>query len=225
MTKAAVILSGCGFKDGAEIREAVLTLLYLDAGGAEVEIFAPDIEQKRTVNHLTGQETAERRSVLVEAARIARGAIRPLSALKAEAFDALLIPGGFGVALNLSDLAEQGAEATVREECAAVLRAFFSAGKPIGAICIAPAMLAAALPGSGARLTIGEDAGTAGVIESFGGTHVPCVTAAAVVDEAHRVVSCPAYMRADARISEVAEGIRQVVKTVLEWAEKKRKAA
>ncbi len=225
MTNVAVVLSGCGHMDGAEIRESVLSLLYLDELGTQVSIFAPDITQRRVVNHLTGSEEGVGRNALVEAARIARGKVTALSALKPEAFDALVIPGGFGVALNLSDVALKGADADVHPELRAVVTAFLKAGKPIGAICIAPAVLAAAAKGAGLTLTIGDDPGTAGVIQALGHTHKNCATSSAVIDETHRVATCSAYMHDDARITEVAQGIKLVISSVIKMAHNKQKAA
>lgn len=225
MTKVAVVLSGCGHQDGAEVREAVLSLLYLDEQGAEVSIFAPDIAQRKVANHLNGQTLPESRNVLVEAARIARGNIAPLAALKPEAFDALVVPGGYGVALNLSDLAIAGEAGTVNADFQNVITAFLKAGKPIGAICIAPAVLALAAKGAGLTLTIGDDAGVASMITALGHTHIDCATASYVLDTAHKVASCPAYMDGNAKISEVAQGIRQVVEQVLRMAQHKQKAA
>ena len=207
MTKVAVVLAGCGFQDGAEIRESVIALLALDRQGAEVTVFAPDMEQTRVVNHLTGDEVDETRNVLVESARIARGEIQPLAQAKAADFDALVLPGGFGVALNLSDLAVKGAEATVQADYKRLITEFLEQQKPVGAICIAPAVLAAAVGKNYApTVTIGDDAGTAGVIEACGGVHTVCATKDVVVDATHRVVSCSAYMRGDASIAEVADG-------------------
>ncbi len=223
MTRVAVILSGCGHLDGAEIRESVLSLLYLDQAGAEVSIFAPDIELNE-VDHHKGEETGATRNVLTEAARIARGQIAPLTAAKADDFDALIIPGGFGVAKNLSNLAFKGADATVLPEFKALLEAFHGAGKPIGAICIAPAVLAAAIGSANPKVTIGEDAGTAGAIAAFGGTHENCATEGCVVDETNRIVTCSAYMRED-RISAVAQGIEKVVDEVLKIANANKAAA
>ena len=169
MKNIAVILAGCGHLDGAEIRESVLSLLYLDQQGAKVQCFAPDQAQFDVVDHRTGKPVGESRNVLTESARIARGEIEPLSALDVAAFDALVLPGGFGVAKNLSDLATKGAGATVQADYQRIIREFHAQGKPIGAMCIAPAVLAAALSGVAApTLTIGEDAGTAGVIAQFG---------------------------------------------------------
>lgn len=225
MTKVAVILSGCGHMDGAEIRESVLSLLYLDEMGAEVSMFAPDRKQSRVANHCDGETMGEERNILMEAARIARGNIAPLSALKPEAFDALVIPGGFGVALNLSDFAQKGAAASVDADFARTVNAFLKAGKPVGAICIAPAVLAVAAKGAGLSLTIGEDAGVANAIEALGHTHKNAPTHQAVIDEAHGVATCSAYMRGDARIADVAKGIRQVVEAVMKMAKSKQKAA
>lgn len=225
MTKVAVILSGCGHMDGAEIRESVLSLLYLDELGAEVGIFAPDRNQSKVANHRGGETMGEDRNILTEAARIARGNIASLAELRPEAFDALLIPGGFGVALNLSDFAQKGAEASVDADFARVVNAFLKAGKPVGAICIAPAVVAAAARGAGLCLTVGEDAGVASAIEALGHTHKNAPTHQAVIDEAHGVATCSAYMRGDARITDVAKGIRQVVEAVMKMAKSKQKAA
>lgn len=225
MTSVAVLLSGCGHMDGAEIRESVLSLLYLDEMGAQVQIFAPDMPQRAVVAHTDGSVRDGQRNVLEEAARIARGQIAPLSALDPAQFDALVIPGGFGVARNLSDLAEKGAAATVHPDFVRVVGGFLQAGKPIGAICIAPAVVAAAAKGAGLTLTIGEDAGTAEAIAALGHTHQNSPTQRAVVDEKHRVASCSAYMRSEARLSDVAQGIRQVVESVISMAKTNRKAA
>jgi enhancing lycopene biosynthesis protein 2 len=224
MTKVAVILSGCGHLDGAEIRESVLSLLYLDQHGADVHIFAPDKAQRDCINHQTGQPKEESRNILEEAARIARGKIEPLSALKPEAFHALVLPGGYGAAKNLSDLALAGADATVLPEFEAAVRGFYDAAKPIGAICIAPAVLCAALKGEEITVTIGEDAGTASAIEAMGGTHQNCATDNIVVDEAHHIVSCSAYMRDD-RLANVATGIEKLVAKVLAMVQVRQQAA
>lgn len=223
--RVAMVLSGCGHQDGAEVREAVLSLLYLDEFGAEVRIFAPDMPQRKVVNHVNGEAMPESRNALTEAARIARGKVMPLAALAPEAFDALVIPGGFGVALNLSDFAEKGDSATVNADFRNVITAFLKAGKPIGAICIAPAVLALAAKEAGLTLTIGNDTAVASVITALGHTHKDCVTGGYVADTAHHVVSCPAYMDGNARISEVARGIRHVVEQILKMAENRRKAA
>lgn len=225
--KAAVILSGCGHRDGAEIRESVITLLMLDQQGVDVQAFAPDAAQHDVIDHLTGKPTQESRNVLTEAARIARGKVEPLRVLEAKEYDMLLIPGGYGAAKNLSDLAFKGTQATAIAEFKRVALAFLEAKKPIGAICIAPAVLAAAVKGHySLTLTIGEDAGTAEAIAAFGSRHVNCATASFVYDETHHVASCSAYMR-EAPLRDIARGIEQVVMQVVEVARanKNRRAA
>ncbi len=214
MTTVAVVLAGCGVYDGAEINEAVLTLLALEQQGANYQCFAPDIEQMHVINHLTGEVMAgERRNVLVEAARIARGNIKPVTEARADAFDALLVPGGFGAAKNLSDFAVNGAAMTVQPDFLAFARAMHAAGKPIGLICIAPTM-AAAICGDGVECTIGSDRDVAGAIEQMGGKHVSCPVEKAVVDRRNKLVTTPAYMLAGS-ISEAAAGIGDCVRQVL----------
>ena len=159
--RVGVVLSGCGFKDGAEIHESVLTLLALDRAGCEIHCFAPDVDQATVVDHRTGEAEGPSRNVLTEAARIARGEIRDLKDADPAALDALVLPGGFGAAMNLSDFATQGPEGTVNEDLRALLRAMHDAKKPIGAICIAPGAVALALGDRNPTLTIGNDPGTA----------------------------------------------------------------
>jgi enhancing lycopene biosynthesis protein 2 len=215
--KVAVVLSGCGVYDGAEINEAVLTLLCLEQQGATYECFAPDIEQMHVINHLTGEPVAgETRNVLVEAARIARGNIRDITQAKAGDFDALLVPGGFGAAKNLSNFAVAGAAMEVQPDFLALARAFHGSGKPIGLICIAPVM-SAAICGEGARCTIGNDADTAAAITAMGGAHLQCPVSEARVDVAHKLVTTPAYMLAG-KVSEAYAGISACVKEVLALA-------
>ncbi|MDP2308803.1 MAG: isoprenoid biosynthesis glyoxalase ElbB [Pseudomonadota bacterium] len=215
--RVAVVLSGCGHLDGSEIHEAVLTLLAFDRAGAKVQCAAPDKPQHRVVDHVTHKPTGESRNVLHEAARIARGAIVPLSRIRAADFDAVFLPGGFGAATNLSTVASDGAKATVDPELTRVLREFRAAGKPIGAVCIAPAVVIAALREG--EVTIGDDAGTAAAIGAMGGTHVACPVTEVHVDRARRIVTAPAYMYGDARISNVAAGIDKAVTATLELTE------
>lgn len=217
MSHVAVILSGCGYLDGAEVRESVLTLLYLDQQGAEVSVYAPNIEQYDTVDHLNQMPKDIPRNVLAESARIARGDIKPLSDLSVDAIDALILPGGFGVAKNLSDFATKGTGASVLPELQNVIEGCHAANKPIGAICIAPALLAVALKGRGLTLTIGEDADTASAIEALGHHHRVCPSAKAVVDEVNHIASCSAYMREDS-LASIARGIEAVVSAVLAMA-------
>lgn len=213
MKKIGVVLSGCGVYDGSEIHEAVLTLLALSRHGAEVVCFAPDKNQADVINHLTGEPMAETRNVLTEAARIVRGDIRPLKEAEASALDALIVPGGFGAAKNLSNFASQGAECRVDPELKALLLAMHAAGKPQGSICIAPAMLPKIFDFP-LRLTIGTDIDTAEVIEEMGGEHVPCPVDDIVVDEDNKIVTTPAYMLAQ-NIAEAAVGIDKLVDRVL----------
>lgn len=220
MTKptVGVVLSGCGFLDGSEIHEAVCTLLFLDRAGATVRCYAPDVAQQHVVDHRRGEPApGETRNVLVESARIARGKIEPLDRADPERLDALILPGGFGAAKNLSNFATAGGEAAARPELVALLRGMHQRGKPIGVVCIAPAVLAAALRGTSthATLTIGDDAGTAEALERMGAVHRTCPVTEFVVDEANRIVSTPAYMY-DARISEIAAGVEKLVTAVVE---------
>lgn len=210
----AVILSGCGVYDGAEIHESVITLLRLDQRGAKVQCFAPNVAQHHVLNHLTGEEMPESRNVLTESARIARGAVKDVRELKAEDFDALIIPGGFGAAKNLSDFAFNGPACQVQPDVLAAAQAFAQAGKPVGLICIAP-HLAAKIYGEGVACTIGNDADTAQALESMGAQHVECAVGDIVEDEDRKLVSTPAYMLAQS-ISEAASGIYKLVDRVLE---------
>jgi enhancing lycopene biosynthesis protein 2 len=213
--KIGVVLSGCGVRDGSEIHEAVLTLLAIDRNGAEAVCMAPDMEVPE-VNHLAMQETGAKRNVLVESARIARGNIRNIRDVKASELDAVIFPGGFGAAKNLCDFAAKGAAAAVQPEVARLVRDMAQAKKPIGAICIAPALIAAILGKEYApRLTIGNDEGTAEAINQTGSKHVKCPVTEFVVDRENKVVSTPAYMLAT-RISETAEGIEKAVKAMLD---------
>ena len=218
MAKVAVVLSGCGYLDGAEIREAVLSLLYLDEAGAEVQIFAADKPQMHVVNHLSFDEVDEARNVLEETARIARGQVKELTAASADDFDALVIPGGYGVAKNLSDFAVKGVECQVDPIFSNLVKQFHEKQKPIAAICIAPAILAKILEGSGAKMTIGEDVDTADFIELCGCVHVETVSDDCVVDEKQRIVSCSAYMRED-KLASIAKGIHKAIDATLKMAQ------
>ncbi|WP_415883108.1 isoprenoid biosynthesis glyoxalase ElbB [Neptuniibacter sp. QD34_54] len=216
MKKIAVILSGCGVYDGAEIYESVLTLLQIAESGASSQCMAPNIEQMHVINHLTGEEAGETRNVLVEAARLARGEIIDLATANAEDYDALIIPGGFGAAKNLSDFAVKGPECSVNPNVISFTQAMHKAGKPVGLICIAPAMTPI-LFGEGATCTIGNDADTASAIEAMGGKHQDCGVSEIVIDSERKVVTTPAYMLAGS-ITEAASGIRKLVDEVLKLA-------
>lgn len=218
MAKVGVVLSGCGVFDGSEIHEAVITLLAIDRAGAEAVCMAPDTEQMHVVNHLSGEPMAgERRNVLVESARIARGNIKDIKSVKADDIDALIFPGGFGAAKNLCDFAVKGSDCTVQPEVARLVREVVAAKKPLAAVCIAPALISKVLGDDklAHQLTIGSDAGTAQALESMGSEHVSCPVSEFVVDKENKLVSTPAYMLAG-RISEAAEGIEKTVKALLE---------
>jgi len=214
--KVAVILSGCGVYDGSEIYESVITLLRLDQRGAQVQCFAPNVPQLHVIDHYRGEETQESRNVLVEAARLARGDIKDVREGKVEQFDALILPGGFGAAKNLSDFAVSGANCSVQPDVLAFAQAFAQAGKPIGLICIAPA-LAARIYGPGVVCTIGNDADTAAALTQMGAQHETCAVDEIVVDVQRKLVTTPAYMLAKS-ISETASGINKLVDRVLELA-------
>lgn len=217
MKKVAVVLSGCGVFDGAEIHESVITLLALDRQGAEVHIFAPNVPQMHVINHLTQQPTDETRNVLVESARIARGEIKDLAEADINDFDAAIFPGGFGAAKNLCDFAVKGPDCTVNPTVEKFITDGLRAGKTMGFVCIAPALLAKVAGNIDLHpdLTIGTDTGTAAAVEKMGGHHINCPVRDFVVDEKNKLVSTPAYMLGQ-RISEVAEGIEKVVNKVLE---------
>lgn len=210
-TKVGVILSGCGYLDGTEIQEAVCTLLALDQAGAEVVCMAPDT-QLDVVDHVTGETTGEKRNVLTESARIVRGKIRDIADVSADELDALVLPGGYGAAKNLSDFAELGAATTVQGDVERLVTAVHKAGKPIGAICIAPAVISRLIPG--VKLTVGNDPGTAKALEDMGSTHCNCPVANVVVDEKNKVVSTPAYMLGP-WVKDVHAGITQCIQDVL----------
>jgi enhancing lycopene biosynthesis protein 2 len=216
--KVGVILSGCGVFDGAEIHESVITMLALDRAGAEMVICAPDMEQMHVVNHHTGEVAeGESRNVRIEAARIARGPVADVADIKADDLDALILPGGFGAAKNLCDFAVAGADCEVNPDVAALVREVHAQGKPVAAVCIAPALLAKVLGSEGPALTIGNDADTAGAMESLGATHVECPVTEFVIDRERKLITSPAYMLAQ-NISEAAEGIEKTVAALMELA-------
>lgn len=213
MKKFAVILAGSGVYDGAEIHEATFTLYAIAKYGSSYDIFAPDIEQHHVINHLTGEVTDEKRNVLVEAARIARGNIKPTSQLKVENYDAIIFPGGFGVAKNLSTFAFDGVNCKVNTEIENLIREFHKAEKPIGALCISPVVIAKVL--GNIEVTIGQDTGTANVVQVFGATHKKTNHGEVVIDSKNKVFTTPCYML-DATIVQIAEGAENVVKAMLE---------
>ena len=210
--RVLVILSGCGFLDGSEIHEAVLCLLYLDQEGAAVTCAAPDKPQMHVVDHLLQTPVAGQRNVLVESARIARGRIVALETVKPLDFDVVVLPGGYGAAKNLSNVATDGPNASVEPDVARILRAFRAANKPICAVCISPAVVVAALREG--EVTIGNDTGTAGAILAMGGTHRDCTVDTICVDQARKLVTAPAYMY-DAGIAQVATGVQAAIRETL----------
>jgi enhancing lycopene biosynthesis protein 2 len=211
MKKVAVVLAGCGRMDGSEVHESVLSLLFLARGGAKYQCFAPDEPQRGVVDHLSGKAMAETRNQIVEAARIARGDIRPLTSARAADFDALLVPGGNGAFKNLGH-----GPGDLHPELRRLLNEFADAGKPIAAVCIAPVLVARALGSRGVELTIGDDRDTATAIEKTGARHVPCAVGDCVADERRKVVSTPAYMLGPG-IADVAAGIEKCVARLLKW--------
>jgi enhancing lycopene biosynthesis protein 2 len=213
--RIGVVLAGCGAQDGAEIHEAVLALLALDRAGAEVVCMAPDRDQADVVDHRTGKPTVERRNVLTEAARIARGKIRDVASVHASELDGVLLPGGYGAAKNLCTFARDGAGCQVEDGVARLLRDMSRAGKPIAALCIAPTVLASLFGKTlHPELTIGNDAGTARALESMGARHRDASVTEVVVDRTNKIVTTPCYMY-DARISEVALGAERAVQELL----------
>ena len=214
MAKIGILLSGCGVNDGSEIHEAVLTMLALDRLGVERLCMAPNIKQRDVVNHLSGEAVSETRNVLVESARIARGEISDLAEITASDIDAVILPGGFGAAKNLCDFAVAGAQTEVYSEVLRLLQEMHKAGKPIGAICIAPAVLARALGVSQPEVTIGNDLATAELLESFGARHQECSVDDIIVDQNNRLVTTPAYMLGPG-LREIAVGIDKLVQQVV----------
>lgn len=211
MTKqVAIVLAGCGVFDGSEIYETTLTLLRLDQLGIGYRCFAPDVEQHHVINHITQSPAeGEQRNVLQESARLARGEISPITELNADEFDAVIVPGGFGIAKNLSNFATQGDNMQVLESLKDALAGFKQEAKPIGLMCIAPVMVPRLL-GDGIAVTIGNEPSVSGAISAMGGLHRSCSVEDIVVDLEHRVVTTPAYMLAT-RISEAATGIFKLV--------------
>jgi enhancing lycopene biosynthesis protein 2 len=216
MKKFAVVLSGCGVFDGAEIHEATLSLLAIARQGCSYEIFAPDVKQHHVVNHITGDEMEETRNVLVESARIARGNIHDLKQFNPASFDGLLFPGGFGAAKNLSTWAFEGADAAILPEVEEAIKGMVALKKPVGALCISPVILAKVL--GEVHLTIGDDESTIDALESLGTKHVYATHGEAVVDPDHNLVTTPCYML-DANIVQIAEGANNVVDAMIKMME------
>ncbi|PVZ69673.1 isoprenoid biosynthesis glyoxalase ElbB [Pelagibaculum spongiae] len=215
--KVAVILSGCGAFDGSEIYETTLTLLAIDQADESYQCMAPNIEQFDIINHLTGDiGAAESRNVLTESARLARGEIIDLEQAEPDDYQAVIIPGGFGAAINLSDFASKGAELSIDPHVRNFIQAMHRQQKPIGLIGIAPA-LSAELFGPGVGCSIGNDPQTAEAIETSGAKHHTCEVDDIFIDLQNKLVTTPAYMLAS-RISEAATGINKLVQAVIKLA-------
>ena len=212
MKRFALVLSGCGVYDGAEIHEAVLTMLAIEKAGARYQCFAPDIVQHHVLNHVTGKEMPEKRNVLVESARIARGSIKPLSAFRATDYDALIFPGGFGAAKNLCDWAINGDSCTVNADVEHSIIGMHEAGKPIGAMCIAPVILAKLFKGS--DFTTGDDPASEAFIEKMGNKYTQTAHGEVVIDKVRKLFTTPCYML-DATISQISAGTENIVKEML----------
>ena len=217
MKKVAVVLSGCGFLDGAEITEAISTLIAIGQNGAEYKVFAPNKDVPET-NHLTQQQTGQKRNVMQEAARIARGDIQPVENLKTQDFDALAFPGGFGAALHLCNFAEKGSAGEIDPHVQRVVKEFHDSGKPIAAICIAPAIMALAFGNKGVNVTIGEDQATASELEKTGAKHLTCAVEHFTVDRANKIITTPAYMYGTAKPFQVFEGVSGAIKELVNMA-------
>lgn len=212
MKKFAVVLAGSGVFDGAEIHEATLTLLAIKKLGADYEIFAPDIPQHHVINHITGKEMPEKRNVLVESARIARGNIKSLTQFKADAFDAIILPGGFGVAKNLCTWAFEGDRCRINSDVEKAIRGMYDAKKPIGAMCISPVILGKLFPGT--NLTTGDDKSSADFIKEMGSEYTKTTHGEVVIDKTRKLFTTPCYML-DADIVQIAEGTENLVKEML----------
>lgn len=214
MKKIAMVLAGCGVLDGAEIHEAVLTMLAIRKLGAEYDIFATDIDQHNVMNHYTHKENLEKRNVLVESARIARGKIKPLDSFNPSDFDALVFPGGFGVAKNLSSFAFDQSDCKIEPSVEMAIKAMLKAKKPIGAMCISPVLLAKVI-GNQVIVTIGKDSSTAKAINKMNAEHQLTNHGEVVIDRNYKVVTTPCYML-EADITQIQQGTENLVKAVLE---------
>ncbi|MCA9473459.1 MAG: isoprenoid biosynthesis glyoxalase ElbB [Nitrospirales bacterium] len=214
MKQVAVILSGCGYLDGAEITEAISTLVAIGQNGAGHKVFAPDKDVAET-NHITQKPTGQQRNAMQEAARIARGDVQPLEKLHAQDFDALAFPGGFGAALHLCNFAEKGSAGDINPEIKRIVKEFHESRKPIAAICIAPAIMALALGEKGVNVTIGDDAGTATEIEKTGAKHHNCAVEKFVVDPDKKIITTPAYMYGTAKPHQIFEGVSGAITELL----------
>jgi enhancing lycopene biosynthesis protein 2 len=214
--KIAVLLGGCGHFDGSEIRESILTLLAIDKCGAEAVCLAPDDAQKRVVHHGKGAAVSGTRHMLEESARIARGKVLPLDPKTITTYDALIMPGGTGLAYSFFDYAEKGRACTIREDVRETILAMVRAGKPMGAICISPMIVARALKDTGITVTLGSTPNVAEDMAAWGAKFKECRVDDCVVDVANKIVTTPAYMVGGAHIKDAATGIEKCVKAMME---------
>ena len=212
MKNFAIVLSGCGVYDGAEIQESVTAMLAVCRKGHSYQVFAPDIPQYHVVNHLTGEEMPEKRNVMVEAARIARGDVKELTSFDPAQYDVLLFVGGFGAAKNLSDFAIKGENYTVLEQVAVAIESMHRAGKPVGAMCVSPVLIADVI--KGVELTLGAPCGASEAAEKHGATHKVTTHGEVIVDTKNKVATTPCYML-DANIAQIAEGAEHIVVELL----------
>lgn len=223
MKKFLVVLAGCGAKDGAEIQEAVLTLLAIDKEGAQYQCAAPNIPQKHVLNFIDDSEINQERNVMIEAARIARGDVLDLSKVSMDDYAGLILPGGFGVAKNLCSFAFEGAKASVEAETKRIIQEAYKQKKPIGAVCISPALVALSLVelNPDITLTLGTEEAANKNLQDIGVKFKSCPTTNFIVDEKNKIASSPAYMHGGSRISELEQGISKCVKAVIEMARAK----
>jgi len=213
--KILVVLSGSGVFDGTELHEAVISLLSFARAGATTVCAAPNKNQMHVINHATGDVMDEQRNVLVESARISRGNIEDLADINIDDYDAVFLPGGFGAAKNLCTFATEGPNCSIDGDVERVLKGFHSANKPIGAVCISPAVVVRAI--GGVTVTIGSDAGTADALAAMGGSHANHSVDECHIDTTNKVITAPAYM-VDTGIAEVAEGIDAAVQALVGMA-------
>lgn len=213
MKKFAVILCGSGSMDGSEIHEATMALLAIDKHGHSYTIFAPDDDQYEVINHITNEVMNEKRNMLIEAARIARGKILPLTEFDATQFDALIFPGGNGAAKNLFTYGLHGTKMTIRKDIAEVIRAMHQNKKPIGAMCIAPILIAKVL--GEVVITLGANEKVAADVQELGATHINTQQTEVIADKQNMIFTTPCYMLS-ARISDIEESAYNLVGTILE---------
>ncbi|HCU58599.1 MAG TPA: isoprenoid biosynthesis protein ElbB [Alphaproteobacteria bacterium] len=212
--KFAIVLSGCGRADGSEIHEATCAMLAIDCLGLTYQCFAPNIKQAAVVNHLTGQKENEERNVLVESARLARGNILDLKDYNPDDYDAIVFPGGLGAVINWCDFSVSGVSCDVDSSVRKAILESNKKGVVIGAMCIAPVVIAKVLGSKGVHVTIGNDKGVAAAIERTGAVHENKDVVDVCVDELRKVVTTPAYMLASS-IKEVCEGADNMIKAMV----------